>query len=540
MKIFLCILLIFVSFSTQIFSKNAITEVIRTDFYLNMPDGVLLDCTKFIPVSAKPPKGFPAIIFCHGFGDSKQTESEEAEAQAKFGYYTLCYSMRGQGHSGGLSNLISTKEMDDFINVLNYVKKEPSVDSTIVCAFGASQGGIIPFMAACNGVNIKMVVSDLASPEFASSWIENGCIKMTLAWSVDYDSTIVRYDNDVKKIKEWILSKESDKWDSLSYYLPRGRDFMDKLPFNKIPIQLTNAWQDKFFNASGVIKGAQLLKCPFRIYLGAVDGHGSDSIHTEDSFLTEWENDWMECWIHNYKTSILDSPKYNYAVSHFPRENHAWSFTHHESSTWPPAEDSVRFYFHPKGGLSELIDMDAPAVEGFLNDVKDSTFTMRQAINTSFKGSFFDERFAKKSIEFETHRLSSDLLFTGVPKLQLFYSSTADICQYNVQVWEVTPSGLASLVTRINFTDRHYHPGEVRSAVVEGWAHSHLFKQGNRIRIIFTNLDTTPDDNFLSSNPYVLPVLKRGYNNIYLNSKYSSFIQFPVQESSKIFGSRSF
>src|ERR1035437_7125497 len=73
----------------------------RYDFTLGMRDNVLIDCTKFIPKEQKPVKGWPVIMFCHGFSESKETEVPDAMDQAQYGYYTFVYTMRGQGHSGG-------------------------------------------------------------------------------------------------------------------------------------------------------------------------------------------------------------------------------------------------------------------------------------------------------------------------------------------------------------------------------------------------------------------------------------------------------
>jgi len=94
------------------------------------------------------------------------------------------------------------------------------------------------------------------------------------------------------------------------------------------------------------------------------------------------------------------------------------------------------------------------------------------------------------------------------------------------------PGSDTSFVTRINYTDRHYNPGVIKEQIVEGAAYSHLFQQGNKIRVVFTNLDTQPADSFLTTNPYVLPVLKKSYNTIYMGVSYPSFIEFPIVGSS--------
>jgi hypothetical protein len=115
----------------------------------------------------------------------------------------------------------------------------------------------------------------------------------------------------------------------------------------------------------------------------------------------------------------------------------------------------------------------------------------------------------------------------GVPVINLDYSSNSAICQFNFQVYDV--KGTASkLVTRINYTDRHNIANIRKNLSINGEAHSHLFKKGDIIRIIMTNLDTSPGDtSFLCTNPFVLPVLNNSINTVYLS--YNCFINMPVQ-----------
>jgi predicted acyl esterase len=514
-------------------SQGINSSVKRYDFTLRMRDRVLIDCTKFIPEEQKPPKGWPVFMFCHGFSESKETEVPDAMGQAQFGYYTFVYSMRGQGNSGGLSNLISTVEMNDLLEIVDYIKQDPEVDSSRFIIFGASQGGIIPFMSACNGAKVSTVMSDLSSPEFASSWIENGSIKVTFLFSVNYDSSLVRYTDDVKNLRRWALSKENDKWDSLAYFLPRERDFLDKVSLCKVPVLITNAWQDRFFNAAGMIKATKLLTVPFMAYYGAVDGHGADTSCKENKFLSDYDNYWENYWLGNMPHVISESVKYHYASSRFPIINNQWTFSHYTTENWPPANlVPLRLYFHPGGKLLDIPDTNSDDTVGFWNDLLDTSFTMLQAINTSFKGEFFNKRFRKNTVVFESAPLVYDYQLVGVPKIKLFYSSTADVCQYNVQIWEVKPGSEARFVTRINYTDRNYKPGVIKEQTIEGPAYSHLFQQGDKIRIVFTNLDSQPADSFLTTNPYVLPVLKKAYNSIFIGKTYPSFIEFPVVVSS--------
>jgi len=90
----------------------------------------------------------------------KKLSQDFANAQASYGYCVYTYSVRGQGNSGGLSNLISTVEAQDLMELVNYVKHDqPSgLDSSNVLITGGSQGGILPYMANCNGLNVKCLI----------------------------------------------------------------------------------------------------------------------------------------------------------------------------------------------------------------------------------------------------------------------------------------------------------------------------------------------------------------------------------------------
>lgn len=528
LKYFIIILLLAAEGITAQNSPQVILPVSRTDFKLTLEDGVILDCTKFIPRSV-PPGGLPAVIFLHGFGGSKNDVIQFAEDLAKEKYCTFAFSMRGQGKSTGNSNLISRTEMNDLIQVIDYVKNEQPVNKDKIALMGSSQGGILAFMAVCSGVNVKCAVSDLSSPEFASSWIENGSVKMTLYWSLNYDSSIVRYSDEIKNYKRWILSYKKDKWDSLSNYLPEYRDFLLKVKNINVPVLFSNSWQDKFFNTLGIIKASYMINSPFKMYFGPIMGHGSDTVYSESLLHSKTMSAWLDHWLNGIDNGILNGDKFTFTSSSHPIVFNHWTYTRYSTNTWPP-EGVVyyRLYFSPGEKLTYEPSISKTDTVSFLNDVRDKSLTMEEAVNSSFTGYAFKTKFNKTFIYFETEPLKNDIQFIGTPSLNLVYSSSADICQYNFQIWEVQPNGKMNFVTRFNFTDRYYYHNLIKQKWMNGISYSHLFKKGYRIRIYVTNLDNGPTDRFLGTNPFVLPILKRARNYIHMSKENPSFIELPV------------
>ncbi len=509
--------------------------VTRIDFTVTLRDGTILDALKFIPQGTPPAGGWPTVVFVHGYGDNKETLAGFAAAQAEYGYYTTTFSMRGQGHSTGLSNLISTTEAQDMIEFINFIKQDTpnGINPDNILVMGGSQGGLVPYMACTMGMNVRTIISALAPPNFASSWIENGCIKMTLLWTVEYTPDTARYTPQVARMSDWIYSSAKQYWDSLAFYLPQNRDFMTGIANNRVPLIMEGSWQDKFFNASGIMKASTLnTGSTFRLYLGAVQGHGGDNSPTEDTWHMQFFNDWFYYWLFPYNGTKLPPANFDYASSQYPVNGLYWSFKHDSSKVaLQNITTPYRLYFNTNSRLTTTAGTNNNTRVSIRNRVTGG-LTMQEAVNEEFTGTTFTSKFKKNSVSFTSAALTSDKKWVGTPKVNLDYLSTAStFTQYNFQVLEVMPNGKEKLINRINYTDRNYTASSRRTKNFEGQAHSHIFKAGNKIKVVITNLDTHADDAwFLGTNPFVLPVLNNGYNYVYLNSK--SYIDLPLVNAS--------
>jgi len=515
--------------------RDALFEVIRTDFTITMRDGVTIDALKFVPNVPAPNGGWPTVIMVHGYGDSKETLAGFCRAQAEYGYYTMTFSMRGQGNSGGLSNLISITEARDFAEVVSWVKNDSANGSSPnnILVMGGSQGGAIPFMAASNQLtSVRTIISALAPANFASNWIENGCIKMTFLWTIEYTPDTARYTPLVDRMSDWVYADTKQYWDSLAYWLPIERDFMNQVPNCTTPILIEGSWQDKFFNASGLIQSLSNLNAPYISYIGAVLGHGGDTSTAENQWHMQLFNDWFFYWLFNTQNGIMNLPKYQFASSIQPKLNNQWNFLHDSSRTpLPQITSNLRLYFNKNGRL-KLSPQSGSNNNVVLRNRISGGLTMLEAVNEEFTGPVFNSKFQKAVLTFTSDPLITDQQWVGTPRIKMDYKSSCnDFCQFNFQVYEVNSSGQTEFINRLNYTDRNYVRNSRRTCQFDGAAHSHVFKAGSRIRIVLTNLDTTPSDSsFLATNPFVLPVLRNGDNTFYLNS--NSYIDIPIKNLS--------
>ncbi len=363
---------------------------------------------------------------------------------------------------------------------------------------------------------------------------------MTFLWSTGYASNIVRYNPLVSRFKPWIYANTKEKWDSLAYYLPQNRDFLNIVGNCQIPILVENTWQDKFFNTLGMIRSAYIL--PYnnmKMYFGSMDGHGSDLVQTEENYKDQVLSDWLDYHIQGIQNNVMDvSQKFTYAASRFPANESQWTWNRYQSPTWPPVGvQTVKLYFHPSNQLQVYGYGGSQTNVSYTNDVLDSNVGMEYLVNTEFRGPLFDAKFQKDEIYFDTPALLQDAIMAGTPYAYLYYSSTAnEICQYNMQIWDVRANGTEKLVTRINWTDREYAANQVKQKYVNGQSYSHVFRTGDKIRVKLTNLDNVPlydfngdtTDVFLRTNPFMLPSLKAGANKIYINNSSRSYIELPL------------
>jgi hypothetical protein len=93
----------------------------------------------------------------------------------------------------------------------------------------------------------------------------------------------------------------------------------------------------------------------------------------------------------------MDSSKFMYAASIYPVTNYCWTWQRFYSDIWPPlGTQNIKFYLQPNGRLynEELWNVSYDTV-GFVNDIKDTTMTMTEAVNREFTGAVFNTKFGK-------------------------------------------------------------------------------------------------------------------------------------------------
>ena len=125
-------------------------------------EGLKIFALMTVPVGEKPPGGWPAIIFNHGYIPPDQYRTTEryvdyVKAFARRGYIVFKPDYRGHGFSEGAARggYGSPDYTVDVLNALAAVKNHPDVDPDRLCMWGHSMGGYITLRSMVATQDIK-------------------------------------------------------------------------------------------------------------------------------------------------------------------------------------------------------------------------------------------------------------------------------------------------------------------------------------------------------------------------------------------------
>lgn len=117
---------------------------------------------KIFGVMHRPIKrnSFPAVICCHGFGGSKIGKNRMwvmiAESLSKEGIASLRFDFRGCGDSEGYFEEMTIEScISDATAALDFLEKDPSIDSSKLGIIGCSLGGAIAVKVASESLKFK-------------------------------------------------------------------------------------------------------------------------------------------------------------------------------------------------------------------------------------------------------------------------------------------------------------------------------------------------------------------------------------------------
>ncbi|MBA4311388.1 MAG: hypothetical protein C0417_02045 [Chlorobiaceae bacterium] len=507
-----------------LFFASCLSSQTRTDLYIETVHRDSLDATYFVPTTPKPPDGYPAILFVHGFSLSKDWDTSNCSFYSKVGYLAMCYSVRGHGKSTGGSTIMSIKERSDLAEVLNFLKSIPDVDSTKIGLSGGSQGGLHGLWAIADSLPVKAVSSDVIVPHWASDMLMNGSVRRTVLLLLQTNLG-VRFDPIRDTLWNFI---RNDNYDAFATCFIPDRDVDTSILNRKsIPSLRLLKWQDHYFSAANGIAAFENYVGPKKMYMGT-RGHFSDAVESERLYQSSTVTRWLDYFLRDQQNGILDEPAYSYAYSSLHMDTSGYfTWTRIDEPSWPPVGIETRkFYLAGDSTLrfSPSLHLDSFTI---LNDYLNPAYTFDTAYIEGFKGPRFNVLIPQRTLVFRSPVLWDDVLWIGAPKMKFFVQSEYESFPLHAQIYEEDNSGRKYFINRINFTARHWIPGTSGWIEVEGIEHAHKFSRGSKIRIELTNIDKT-NRQFLGEFPFVVPMFAQTSATIIADASHPCYVELPM------------
>lgn len=497
---------------------------VRHDLYIHVRTGDSLDATYYTPSQSPPAGGYPVIIFVHGYGFDKYAVIATCSTYALSGYLTLGYTVRGHGNSSGYSKFMSDVERKDLKDVLAWLRSLPEVDAGSIGISGGSQGGLHGLWAAADRLPVKAVTSDVIVPHWASDMLSNGCIRRTALLLLQ--GSTVRYDAMRDTLWDFV---RNDQFDSLrSHFIP-GRDIDTALlNSSSLPTLRLFKWQDHYFASDDGIEGCLRYAGAKKVYIGA-RGHFSDLAESERIYQYDQVTRWLDYFLRGVQNGILTDPTYTYAYSALPMDTSGFfQWTRVEGNSWPPAGiQRFRCYLHKDSTISFTPPISLNDSLTLSNRYLNPAYTFDTAYIEGFRGPRFDVLVPKQTLVFDSPPLPEDVTWLGVPGMKLYVRSDHEKFPLHAQIYELDSAGARHFVNRINYTARHWLPGEAGVVSVEGIPHAHKFTRGSRIHIELTNIDVT-NRVLLGTFPFVVPMLEDASVTISMDALHQSYIELPL------------
>jgi predicted acyl esterase len=478
-------------------ASHSISQGVWMETKIYMSDGIALDARIVKPLGFPPSGGFPGVILIHGYGGNKDQMQTVQVAIAAYGYASLAYSVRGQGNSEGLSTTSGPRERDDLLAVIQFFRGISDINPDKLGVVGGSQGGIHSWMAAVHRMpGVKVVAPLIATPDFASALIPNGCVKVGLPREMTVST--VRYSPDCDIVKGYIIA---DQYDSIRTYVD-DRDLQKYVGNVEIPVLQGLGWGDILFPTNGGIKARDTLRnhhVPVWSFLGT-NGHGQP-IDPEGVILgMDKVVEWFDHWLKGFSLDQDSIPM----VFYIDDQLTASEMT---TAVWPPASALSGRWYITQGGLSQDPPTNGQVAKLPFTIRYDSSYTGEMAWSDEYGGTRFVQAFPSTPLRLVSPPFGSTEEFTGTPTGLIYVESDASKFQVHIRIYDVkpdVPGGTWTLISRSINGVRNNSAGEVHELAIEATGISHFIPAGDMLGLEMTSLDML-DDSSANTIPYLMP-----------------------------------
>lgn len=474
--------------------------MISTPSWVEMNDGVKLDVTTHRPSGPRPEGGWPAVLLVHGHGENGSKAMTEARAGRLVGqgYLAVCYSVRGQGGSEGLSFHLGAREIYDLQEMIDWMREQLPIGKLAVC--GSSQGGWHSWMAAIHHPGVATVVPENIFVDYADFAVPSGALS---TWF--YTRTMRRRVMTAGlqyMARQWAIEGE---WDRLRTWLAPSspKPFARRI---RCPVLVIHGWHDVGMPANNLLTMMGALRAPWMLYLGG-GGHDGQDAEGAAALRQQLVDRWLAHWLKGEDTGLLDEDRIQYA------RRPAWD---HFSCRALTGNRTEALFLTADGTLVGEPPQHAAPNTNINNMPRDPSYTLSQAIHTDMDGVL--DAWPREEQPFTGPPLAADLDLRGIPRMQLCTLPGQATYQIHVELFDVAPDGARTMISRGHAGSRSAAPGRHCTLDIPLRAIAYRVPAGHRIQVVLTN-----------TNPaYVVPLCQPWRARIYHEQGRESALYLPV------------
>ncbi|MFT5365913.1 MAG: putative acyl esterase [Candidatus Latescibacterota bacterium] len=503
-------------------------SITQTEHWITMNDGVRLDASTFTPDGDPPKNGWPAILFAHGHGDTGNKTSYFARAQqyAEQGYLTISFSVRGQGNSEGLVFHMGPRELFDLQDVISWTLREHPIHPNKLAVVGSSQGGWHAYMAAAHHPQVATVVAENIFTQYDEFAVHNGCLakwfftrtmrRRILTAGLQDMARQWALDGDWFRIQEWVKPTSPML-------------FANRI---KCPIFIVHGWHDIGMPPNEVATLFDKITAPKMLHLGGGGHDGLDSASAQ-SVRKDLTDRWLDHWLKDKNTGLMDEPAITYA------QRPGWN--HIAVTAIPPADFKTKTLYlsaqtpeqdvpedpnttfailrpQPIRSLTNTEPNKPSTHSNITNRPLNPNYGLKDALNDDMAG--VPEALAKETISFASAPLASPTEIVGSPVAKLFVMPNRPQIQVIVDLYDASPNGKRTLITRGQFGTRTAQPGQHLTINIEMRTIGYLVATDHHLLLDISNYDTT----------YAFPYFEPSVTRLYHDNQFASAIEIPIKE----------
>lgn len=509
---------------------------VEKDILVEMSDGVRLALDIYRPDAEG---AFPALLSMSPYtkelqvsgSRSPNNEAGDTEFFVKRGYCHVIVDVRGSGSSEGDYGVIDDKEIEDGVELVEWVAEQDWCDGNVgmmgISYFGMNQ----LLLAEKRPPHLKAIFPYDALADMYRDLVYHGgkfCLGFMAFWMglvIRANPRFLKGGTALDAARDLFLQRKALDgpffWERSSY---------QRLDTIDIPAYLGSDWFMIGLHLRGAFTIWEGIRSPKCMMIGGFGLPRRPWKRYREELLR-----WYDHWLKGMDTGVMDGPPIRIYIQGDGR----WR----GENEWPLARTNwQKLYLHPGGGkLDGLLD-NRPHV----GDEGDHRYFFSPLSIAGLLG--------LPKLVYRTPQLSRRVELTGPISLTLHAASTASDTTWVVKLLDEDERGGCSIVTRGWLKASHreidlersrpyrpWHPHtreqklshrEVYEFQIEIWPTSMAFPAGHRIRLEIASMDSPVFD-----FPFFhLPNLLIGFNSIYHSNGYPSSMIVPVVDSEFAFG----